>query len=250
MTSTALTVVEPGGYLALSEDPAEIEAIITENLGGQEISERDLPLIKMPSGETLFWQVPSLGGVQAVEAIEGIVIHFKSTRALWDDSKKDEDNKRPICVSDNAIVGVGTPGGACKPCPMAQFNTATDDNGDPAPGQACNAKELWFMLLPGSYLPVVLRLSAGSLDNAKSYRVGTLGSAGMRLGSVVTRIGLEPARNAKGDSYSKAVPSVAGTLAPEEMAKAMDYAKKLRPIFDAAAQAINAEDEATEGVAS
>lgn len=245
MPSTALTVVEPGGYLALSEDPAEIEAIIAENLGGQEITERDLPLIKMPSGETLFWQVPSLGGVQAVDVIEGIVVHFKSTRALWDDSKKDEDNRRPICVSDNAIVGKGNPGGACKTCPMAQFGTATDDNGDPAPGQACNAKELWFILLPGSYLPVVVRISAGSLDNAKKYRVGTLGSAGMRLGSVVTRIGLEPDKNAKGDSYSKAVPSVAGALSPEEMAKAKAYAQKLRPIFDAAAEAINVEDETT-----
>lgn len=240
MPSTELATIPAGGYLALSQDPAEIEAIIAENLGGQEITEFDLPRVKVPSGGGKTWEVPSLGGIEPATTLEGIVVHFKLTRAYW--PAKQDSGTPPACRSDNGIVGIGDPGGHCKTCPLAQFGTALDDAGDPAPGQACNAKEIWFMLRPGSFLPIVVALPATSLKAAKQYRVGTLGSAGMRLPSVVTQIALEGDKNAKGDSFSKAVPSVAGILEAGEIKRATEYATALRPIFDAAAEAINVED--------
>lgn len=239
MASTDIARVEPGGYLALTQPPKEIEAIIAENLGGQEITEFDLPRVKVPSGGGSVWEIPTLTGIEPEKVLSGIVVHFKLTRAYW--SPEADTGTPPTCRSNDGIVGIGEPGGHCKTCPLAEFGTAVDDSGQPAPGQACNAKEIWFMLRPGGFLPIVVALPATSLKAAKAYRVGTLGSAGMRLPSVVTDIGLVADKNAKGDNYSKAVPTVGGVLTPEEAQRAQEYARALRPIFDAAAQAMAAE---------
>lgn len=239
MTSTALAVVDPGGYLALNHTPSEVGAIIADNLGGQDLTEFDLARVKVPSGGATTWEIPSLGGMEPAKTLSGIVVHWKLTRAYW--APDADSGTPPACRSDDAITGVGEPGGSCKTCPLAQFGTAVDDKGQPAPGQACNAKEIWFMLRPGSYLPIVVALPATSLKAAKNYRVSQLASAGIRLPSVVTEITLTPSKNAKGDSYATVVPSVGGMLDPDEAARAMAYAAELRPIFDAAAAAVGAE---------
>lgn len=242
VTSTELAVIEPGGYLALNHDPSEIEAIIADNLGGQEVTEFDLPRIKVPSGGGRTWEIPTITGVDAAQTLDGIVVHFKLTRAYWDPDA--QSGTPPQCRSNDGIIGIGNPGGECKTCPLAQFGTALDDKGNPAPGQACNAKEIWFMLRPGSFLPVAVALPATSLKAAKAYRVGTLGSAGMRLSSVVTHVALEQDKSAKGDAYSRAVPTVGGVLSPEEQQAAQAYAARFRPLFDAAAEAMATEAKA------
>lgn len=242
MPSTALAKIEPGGYLALNHPPEELEAIIADNLGGQEVDEFDLPRIKVPAGGGKVWEIPSIGGVDAQQILSGIVVHFKLTRAYWDPAAA--DGTPPACKSDNGIVGIGDPGGQCKTCPHAQYGTAFDDQGNPAAGQACNAKEIWFMLLPGSFLPVCVALPATSLKAAKAFRVGALGSVGMRLSSVVTSIALEQDKSAGGKAYSRIVPSVGGILAPDEAAAAMAYAARFRPLFDQAAAAMATETTA------
>lgn len=249
MPSTEIATIEPGGYLALNHAAAEVAEIIAANLGGQELSENDLPKIKVPAGGGRAWEIPTLGGIQPSAEITGILVHVKQTRAYWEPSA--DSGTPPVCRSNDGIVGIGKPGGACKTCPLAQYGTALDDKGEPAPGQACNAKALWFMLLPGSFLPVVVVLPATSLKAEKAYRVGTLGMVGMRFESVVTTIKLEQDRNAKGDTYSKAVPSVAATLSPEEAAKAQAYAAQFRPLFDQAAEQMADDDETpTEAMAA
>lgn len=235
MASTDIVRVEPGGYLALNHNPAEIEAIIAENLGGQELGEFDLPRVKIPAGGSTTWEIPGLVESTAEKVLSGVVVHFKSTRAYWPED--DAMGGPPACRSDNAITGVGNPGGPCRTCPMAEFGSGKDGR-----GQACAQKEVWFILRPDTYLPIVLALPATSLKAAKQYRVGRLGSAGVRLSSVVTDIKLEADKNDKGDPYARAVPTVGGVLAPEEAKAAADYAAKMRPLFDAAAAAIATED--------
>lgn len=239
MPSTALSTIEPGGYLALNHEPAELEAIIADNMGDEELSEFDLPRIKVPSGGGRTWEIPTISGVEAQPILDGIVVHFKLTRAYWADDAV--SGTPPQCRSNDGVIGIGDPGVACKTCPWSQYGTATDDKGNPAPGQACNAKEIMFMLRPGSFLPVCVALPATSLKSAKAYRVGTLGSAGMRLSSVVTHIALEQSKNAKGDNFSRAVFTVGGVLSAEEAAGAAAYAAKFRPLFDAAAEAMATE---------
>jgi hypothetical protein len=241
--STDLTVPE-GQYLALSQDPVEIEEIIAENLGGQEITEFDLPKVKVPSGGGTTWELPP--NAEPSKVLSGIVVYFKLTRQYWD--PKAGSGTPPQCRSSGGIIGIGTPGGDCRTCPLAQFGTAVDEKtGELGPGQACNAKEVWFLLRPGgSYLPTVVALPATSMKAAKAYRITDLGSVGIRLSSVVTEITLVEDRNAKGDKYSRVVPVIGARLSDEEARNAAAYARRLRPIFDATAEAMAAEAPAAD----
>jgi hypothetical protein len=237
MTSTDLAVVESGGYLALNHSPEEVQAVIRRSVGTDEISEFDLPRVKIPSGGGKTWEIPTLGGVQGAPVLEGVLLHFKTTRAYW--SNPDPTGEPPQCRSDNGVIGVGDPGGRCKTCPLAQFGSDSKHGR----GQACNQYEIWFLLRPDMFLPLVIRLPATSLGAAKDYRIGTLAAHMLAPEQVLTRIGLEQDSNDDGQKYSRAVPSVAGMLEPEEAARALAYAEAFRPLFDAAAQAVTVEDE-------
>jgi hypothetical protein len=238
MASTALAPVEPGGYLALNHTPKEIGAIIADNLGGEQLTEFDLARVKVPSGGGTTWEVPTLGGLEPTKTLTGVLVHFKRTRAYW--APDADSGTPPQCRSegpDLTAVGTGDPGGPCITCPNAEFGTAVDDSGRPAPGQACNSKEIWFLLREGDYLPIVLALPATSLKAAGAYRKRTLGGVGIRYSSVVTSISLTATKNAKGDSYAVISPTVAGVLEKDEAERAKAYGDELRPLFDAAADA-------------
>ena len=238
-TDTSLTLSgpdEPGRFLALNRPAAEIIAVVADNLGGEALTERDLPRVKVPSGGSTTWEAPTLTGMEPTKALTGVLVHFKQTRAYW--APDADSGTPPQCRSegpDLTAVGVGDPGGPCITCPLAQYGTATDDKGNPAPGQACNAKEIWFMLRDGDLLPIVLALPATSLKPARGYRKGTLGPYGVRYSSVVTTITLAASKNAKGDSYAVIEPNVAGMLSPEEAERAKLYGDELRDLLDAAA---------------
>jgi hypothetical protein len=242
-TSTALAATdpdEPGRWVALNRPIHEVEEILADNIGDESLSEFDLPRVKVPSGGGKIWEVPTLQGTKGVEVLEGIVVAFKLTRAYWD--RDAASGTPPQCRSNNAVIGIGDPGGECKTCPHAQYGTAFNDKGEPAPGQACNAREIWFLMRPDSFLPMALALPATSLKAAKSYRVGTLGAAGMRMSSVVTSIRLEQSKSGGGDTYSKIMPTVGEVLSADEAQRAAAYAAKFKPLFDAAAEQMAADD--------
>lgn len=239
MSSTELARIEPGSFLALNQEPAEIAEIIRENLGGQEIGEFDLPRVKIPAGGGTTWEIPTLGGTDAAKTLSGVIVHFKLTRAYWPETA--QMGGPPQCRSNDQKTGVGTPGGDCGTCPLAEFGSGKNDN-----GQACSAKEIWFLLREVGLLPMVLALPATSLKAAKQYRVGQLGSAGVRLATVKTDITLVPDTNASGERFSRAVPVLGGMLDPDEAKAALEYSAAMRPLFDSAAEAINAERDSAQ----
>lgn len=231
MSSTEIAKIEAGKFLALN-NPEFVEANLAD---GEEVDEFSLPRVKIPAGGGVTWEIPTLNGIEPAKTLEGIVVHFKLTRAYWPD--KDLTGSPPQCKSNDARVGIGDPGGSCKTCPLAQFGSAIE--GD---GQACSQKEIWFLLRPESFLPVVLALPATSLRPAKDYRFGQLGSAGVRLSSVVTKITLQGGQtDSRGNKYSIAVPQLGGMLEPQEADQAQAYASAMRGTFDSVADAVNQE---------
>lgn len=238
MTSTDLTVQTAGSYLALNHGGEEAKEIITELLGGQDLTERDLPRVKMPSGGSTTWEVPSLGGTEPAKELTGILVHFKFVRGYW--PAEERTGTPPTCSAEGperTAVGTGDPGGPCITCPYNAYGS------DPKAGRgkACKERELWFLLQPESFLPLVVALSPMSLRAAADYRIKTLGAAMMRPTNVVTGIKLEADKNPEGDAFARAVPRVVARLEPEEAQAAREYAMQFRPDFDRAAEAMAAE---------
>lgn len=230
MASTDLVPDVASQYLALNHSTEEIAEILDDNLAGQDIGEFDLPRIKIPAGGGRTWEIPSLDGVDAAKELEGIVVAFKLTRAYWPD--KDATGEPPACRSADSRTGIGDPGGDCRTCPHAQYGSA--ENGR---GQACSQKEVWFLLRPGSFLPVVVSLPGTSLRAARTYRLALAGE-GKRLSAVTTVLGLEAEKNPDGQAYSRAVPRLGAVLEPAAAATTRAYAEQLRPVFEAAAQRV------------
>jgi hypothetical protein len=239
MTSTEIATIETGRFLALNQDPGFIQGNLAD---GEEVDEFSLPRVKIPAGGATTWEVPTLAGMTPMRELEGIVVYFKLTRSYWPD--KEPTGTPPTCRSHDSIIGIGDPGGQCRTCPLAQFGSADD-----GAGQACGLKEIWFLLRPESFLPVVLSLPAMSLKAAKQYRFGQLGSAGVQISSVMTSIKLEADTNGTGKKYSRAVPTLAGILTQEEAQAARDYALSMRNTFEAAAAAVTADDGTSSPVA-
>jgi len=151
MPSTNIATSDAGAYLALNHSTDEIQAIVADNLAGQQIGEFDLPRVAIPAGGGTRWEVPGPGGSEALDEISGILVFVKQTRAYW--KNDDVTGDPPDCSSPDGRIGHGSPGGECATCPMAQFGS------DGKRGQACKQQAVWFLLREDSFLPLVVGLA-------------------------------------------------------------------------------------------
>lgn len=244
--STDLTKPAQGTtYLALRQDPTDLQEIIADTLAGQEVTPNDLPRVAMPSGKTPAWMVPTPEGEQMVKAIEGILVHTARNRAYWPTEFGGGGSTPPACSSVDAVNGFGKPHAtakdpdpagagvwtACATCPNAQFGSGKDGI-----GQACQERAPLFMLLEGGFLPIVVSLSATNLKALRQYLLALV-SSGHRASEVITSIGLTPATSAGGVDYCKAVFSKVRDLTDEERAAAKAYADSFKPILTQVAAA-------------
>jgi hypothetical protein len=240
MASTELTTIDVAGYPAFNHSTTEIQEIIADNLGGQDVGEFDLTRLKVPAGGATTWEMETLAGTEPVKEITGIIVHTAQTRSWWpvtlDESR--EANTPPSCSSADARVGYGkqwatkddpNPAGeprrlACAECPHSQWGSGK--NG----GQACRLQGSWLILVEGSFLPIVVSLPTMSLKQTKRYMLGLAGQ-GIRFSDVVTKLHLEKAQSGP-NTYAKVVPELVGPLSPEDAQKAREYGVLLKPLFD------------------
>lgn len=213
-------------FPALAQDPKLLSEALMENLGGSNISPFDLDRITIPAGGGIAWTIPTLEGEITSPEILGIIVSVQSARAYWAANIEDTGGSTPPdCSSDDAITGVGNPGGACAQCPYSQWGSDKRQR-----GQACKLIQRLFILRPGDNLPVVINLPVGSLKNARKYLL-RLVSNGIKVSSVVTRVGLEKDKNQDNITYSKATFAMVGRLNPSEAEAASAYGKALAPYF-------------------
>jgi hypothetical protein len=229
-TTTEVATIPPGGFPALNHSVEEIQAIIADNLAGQDINEFDLRRLRVPAGGATRWEIPRLGGTTVADEIEGILVHHKQTRAYWPGAYEG-GSEPPQCASADGRVGVGDPGGDCKTCPLAQFGTAIRPDGTDARGQACKQMSQWFLLTGSSFLPVVATLPPMSLKGARQYLLDLAGE-GIRFYEVVTALALTADKSQDGIRFSKAVPRLVGRVDPDTAVRARSYADLLRSTFD------------------
>ncbi len=210
-------------YAVMQMDPADLEEILSENLGSDDLTEFDLDRVKIPSGGATQWRVPTLEGEVETKTLDGVIIYWKNARAYWS-TKFGEGDNVPDCTSTNGEYGVGDPGGDCKYCPLAQFGSA------PGGGQECTQMRMLFIVRPDSLMPVVVVLPPTSIKPARQYFL-RLAGAQKPYWAVVTRLTLERTKNKDGIEFSVAHPQLLKSLDGETAEHFRRLAQSMRPAF-------------------
>lgn len=210
-------------YPVLSAD-SDVAEVLAENLGGDSFSAYELDQLKTPSGGGGVWSLESLDGEDEIlKTVEGIIVFTQIQRAFYEvELDEGGGGNPPDCTSSDCVLGIGTPGGACADCEYSQYGSA--EKGE---GQRCKQSRTMYVVRPGQFLPIALKVPASSLKNAKKYLL-KLAGAGLPYTSVVTSFGLEKLKNKDGIAYSGITFSVAQKLNPKykDAVKAMSASLK------------------------
>lgn len=215
-------------YKALTVPAEQLTKFLIANIGEQGLKPSDLDKIKVPAGGGIAWEVPTLKGPETVNVLEGIVLAFKDVRAYW--ATKGTGNNPPDCSSSDSITGVGTPGGFCHKCPLAQFGTAVDEKGNPSKGQACKSMRVLLFLRQDDMIPMVISLPPTSIQASKKYFLRLVAN-GFPFYGVTTQLRLEKSKNASGTVYSQATLAMGRALEPDEVAKTELIGQAMKDLF-------------------
>lgn len=219
----------PTALAKTEQQLAEIQEAFAVNMGNSPLAQSELPRIKIMSGAAL-WLIPRLEGEETAARIEGVVVYkhdarvyFKKTGALG--------NTPPECSSPDAIRGIGMPGGDCKSCPLAQWDSAEDEHGNKEKGQACKLVMHLFMLRGDSNFPELVVLPPTSLGDARKFFL-QMTTQGIQYQNTLVAIELQKATNAQGKPYGKATFKFLRCLNPEEAVAGQIFAGLARTLAD------------------
>jgi hypothetical protein len=238
-------------FPALRNDPALMLEVFQENLGGETIGSRDLDNIKIPSGGGTSWEVPSIDGGIAAKTIEGVVVQHGLRRAYW--ASRKVTNQPPQCRSDNSRDAIGDPGsnlgpnrdgvGACLECPLAEFGTGVDENGQANNSQACKQMRQVFFLMSDGLLPRVVTLPPTSLAVSKTFFL-QLANNGIPYHHAVVELSLEKQSGGQ-YPYSVARWKLVRIIADDEQPQLDAYRAAILPML--AARPVTGADYASSG---
>jgi hypothetical protein len=202
-------------YTTLNGDTALIQEVLAENLAGEQLSVRDLPQIKVPTGGATSWEVPTPSGPQPMRSLDAIILLTTRNRNWWEISIS-QQGVPPSCTSDDCITGHGNNGQGqgthdCLGCPQNEWGTRRAPDGSEARGKDCREVRVFYLLLPDMLLPAALRVPSSSLRGSREYLL-QLATAGLVYHQVLTRFTLERVQNAAGQPYSRVVLQQGPTL--------------------------------------
>jgi len=228
-SKTKAVALRADNYPIMGKEAQNAIQLIQENLGGEKLTPMDLERIRVPAGDVPIWTIPTVEGESHVEEFVGIVLKTKTTRQMWFVPYGEGEKAPPDCVSEDAMRGIGNPGGPCLSCPHNQWGSAKQQagrEGDDSQKKLCQEKRMIYTILEGQILPHVVVAPAMSLKTSRKYLVG-MTSATRRLHSVYTRFALEKGTNPKGVDYCKILMNKEADVEhPEETAA---YAKAIEP---------------------
>lgn len=220
-----------------SEDPAELQQILEENMGPEGLDPGALDRAINPQGKSGRWEIPTVDDSDFVSEVEGVVLFHRLTRSLWEGEFGESSISR--CRSFNGLVGVGDPGGDCTTCPLARFD------GDEKP-PCRQAKEI-FLLREGELLPTIFRITPGgkAIPNANRYFMRLFSKARLRYHHCVTKMELVPDKSAGGIDFFRPKLSLVGPLSPEDRERIDAFRDTILPHLERASVGIEEDETAT-----
>jgi hypothetical protein len=217
--SQELTTISPApsGLIITEQERAELQEAYASNISGGQMSVFHLDRIKIINGPPPMWSVPTLGEAMPLPRLDGIILGSRDIRAYYKD--KDAGNVPPDCSSNDCETGHGKPGGKCKECSLAEWDSADGESS----AQACKQMRLLLFLYGTSKVPDVVNLPPTSVRASINYFY-KLFKEGIPKHSVITSIGLEKAQSKAGKAYGKATFTFLRRLSPEEQSLAAERA--------------------------
>ena len=207
----------------------ELLDVLRDNIGEAGIQTLDLPRIKVPSGGSLLWPIQDPDGHSSAKVIEAIILAWRDGRLYWKQAMNASGGKiPPDCVSRDAIVGVGDPGGDCHLCPFARFGSSAKGSGSKA--QACKSIKQLLLVRENELLPSLLAVPPSSLKPVSQYFIALL-SRGLPHWAVTTRISLEKATNDAGIAYGRMVFTAGRVLNPQDRATLAPLHKQMKDML-------------------
>ena len=157
-----------------------------------------LVTVSLPRGTDQPWSIPiehtdpKTGKTKTkltTDMIDGVILRRRPNRVYWEKEYQDSDGSPPDCSSVDMQQGIGTPGGSCAICPMAQWGSAKEGR-----GQACSTRTDLFVAVPWQALPVRISAPVTSFQPILRYVSGipSLVGEGATYHTVITRLELEP----------------------------------------------------------
>lgn len=203
---TSITTAQSTGYLALRE--FDFSSTISKEMEGlHAFFER----IKMPSGDTTLFQIPSDNPEEPEfeKEFSAVILYHHPIRAYFKEKFTGASNP-PDCGSLNGMAGYGNPGGDCKRCVFNEFGTGENN------AKACKERQRIYLLREGELFPILLSLPTSSLKELGRYLMRLL-SKGIKSHEVVTRFSLVKATNKGGIAYAKTAFKMERKLTAEEL---------------------------------
>lgn len=203
--STAIEKYKAGELLpALTNDPKAIIEALVANIGNSPLTESAFTKIKVPGSGGTFFEIPTIEGPIPEKELIGVIVFHTPSRAYFDrpyDEAGDED-KFPVCSSDDGLVGIGEPGGNCQACPLSKFNTAVKAGGKVGKGQACSEKKRLFMMRGDQMFPDLIQVPATSLQACTNFLL-SLAKSAIRYDRALIGISLKKVENGDGVNYAE-----------------------------------------------
>lgn len=205
------------GYMALRE--FDFSTTISEEMDGlNAFFER----VKMPSGDTTLFQLPSENPEEPdfEKEFSAVILYHHPIRAYFKTKFTGAANP-PDCGSLDGLKGYGEPGGDCKSCIFNEFGTGEND------AKACKERQRLYLLREGELFPIMFSLPTASLKELGRYLMRLL-SKGVRSSEVVTRFSLVKATNKGGIVYAKASFKMDRKLTNEELPLIMKLSEQIK----------------------
>jgi hypothetical protein len=227
MTKKSEIVATPEhNFLPVIQGMERTRALVVANLGSDTLSPFDLERAVNPSGKSTQWTIPGLEEEpETVNELQGIVVYHKSVRAYWAEEYKGGGHP-PDCSSSDSITGEGDPGGPCAHCPFSKFGSGPNNS------QACKQVKRVFLLREGELLPMLINVSPGNYQNAKTFFVRLMSKRQLAFNECLIKMKLKGAVSASGFDYAEVTFALIEPLAQDLKDQMAQFTEMLTPYLD------------------
>jgi hypothetical protein len=196
--------------------------------------------IKIPSGGGLAYEIHGEDDdVDYQKEIDAVIVFTHRANGFWTGAygSGDDQNKIPACSSMDGKTGVRMDTGEirqCENCPLNEFGSGTDQNGNQARGKACKNMRRLYLMMSGNPNLYLLTVPPTSIKEVNK-QLAKIIAGGIPYTGLVVKLTLEKVKNANGVDYSKVVIKKSGILPAETAAKAIAMRRRIKDQYKSVA---------------